>query len=105
MASDIQVYGTDWCGLTFGVREYLTNSRLTYDYYDVDRDPRAQDFVLAMNDGRRRLPMVVVQERVITNPTVAELQRVLDEHSIRSEFNGARRPLAAATPLPRSRRG
>ena len=22
MASDIEVYGTDWCGLTFGVREY-----------------------------------------------------------------------------------
>src|SRR5439155_4267263 len=105
MGSDIQVYGTDWCGLTFGVREYLTNSRLAYDYYDIDRDPRAQEFVLAMNEGRRRLPMVVVQERIITNPTVAELQRVLDEHSIRSEFPAARRALAAPTPPPRSRRG
>src|SRR5947208_237582 len=60
MANDIHVYGTDWCGLTFGVREYLTTSRLEYDYYNVDRDPRAQEFVLAMNDGRLRLPMVVV---------------------------------------------
>jgi glutaredoxin len=79
------VYGTECCRLTVGVREYLADSRLTYDYYDVDRDAGADEFVLAMNDGRRRLPMVVVHERVITNPTVAELQRVLDEHCIRSE--------------------
>jgi glutaredoxin len=85
MASDIQVYGTDWCGLTFGVREYLTKSHLTYDYYNIERDPQAQEFVLAMNDGRRRLPMVVIQERIITNPTVAELQRVIDEHRIRPD--------------------
>jgi hypothetical protein len=38
-----------------------------------------------MNDGRRRLPMVVIQERIITNPTVAELQRVIDEHRIRPD--------------------
>ena len=98
MASDIQVYGTDWCGLTFGVREYLTNSRLAYDYFDVERDARAHDFVVAMNDGKRRLPMVVVQERVITNPTVSELQRVLDEHSIRPESTPGRARIAAIPP-------
>ena len=95
MASDIQVYGTDWCGLTFGVREYLTTSRLAYDYYNVDRDPRAQEFVLAMNDGRLRLPMVVVQERVITNPTVAELQQVLDGHRIRPDLSASLRVRSA----------
>jgi thioredoxin reductase (NADPH) len=105
MTSDIEVYGTDWCGLTFGVREYLTNSHLTYEYYDVDRDARALEFVLAMNDGRRRLPMVVVQERIITTPTVTELQRVLDEHHIRSEFQTPRRPLEPPTLPLRSRRG
>ena len=40
MATETQVYGTDWCRLTFGVREYLTNARLAYDYHDVDREPR-----------------------------------------------------------------
>jgi len=104
MAKDIQVYGTDWCGLTFGVREYLTNSHLAYDYYDIDRDSHAQEFVLAMNDGRRRLPMVVVQERIITNPTVAELRRVLDEHSIHPASSAPRRPIAGSAPSGRFRR-
>ncbi|HWW82571.1 MAG TPA: hypothetical protein VNZ26_03155 [Vicinamibacterales bacterium] len=39
MASDVQVCGTDWCGVTFRVREYLTNSNIEYDYHDIERDP------------------------------------------------------------------
>jgi glutaredoxin len=83
MASDIQVYGADWCGLTRGVREYLTNSRIDYDYFDVDRDDEAQQFVLAMNEGRRRFPLVVVQEQVVTEPTIAILHSVIGEHALR----------------------
>ena len=103
MASDVQVYGADWCGLTYGAREYLTNARVAYDYYDIDRDPHAEEFVLAINDGRRQLPLVVVQQRALTNPTVAELQQVLEEHSIVPEFSGPRRPITALTPSARFR--
>ena len=82
MASDIQVYGADWCSLTRGLREYLMNSRFDYDYFDVDRDDNAQQFVLAMNEGRRRFPLVVVQEQVVTQPTIAVLRSVIDEHDL-----------------------
>jgi len=94
MATEIQVYGTDWCGLTFGVREYLTNARLTYDYHDVDREPQAEELMLALTDGRRRFPVVVVRKRVLTNPTRGELQRVLDDHRIRPERDRRRRAIA-----------
>jgi len=33
--------------------------------------------VLVLNDGRWRFPVIVVQHRVLTQPTVAILQRVL----------------------------
>jgi glutaredoxin len=79
MAETIQVYGTDWCGLTFGVRQYLTNARIPYDYYNIEQNPDADAFVLAMSDGRRRFPLVVVQERVLTSPTITELRQVLHE--------------------------
>mgnify|MGYP006195773177 CR=1 FL=1 len=82
MASDIQVYGTDWCGLTFGMREYLMRARMTYGYHDIDRDPDAERFVLAANEGRRRFPVIVVRDQVMTQPTVAELRRLLEEEDI-----------------------
>jgi hypothetical protein len=83
MTNGIQVYGTDWCGLTFGVRECLTKSRIPSDYYNIEQDPRADEFVLAMNDGRRRFPLVVVEERVLVSPTPNEMQQVLDEYRVR----------------------
>ena len=83
MTSDIHVYGTDWCSLTFAVREYLMNSRLIYTFHDIDRDPEAERFVLAINEGRRRFPVIVIGEQTVTQPTVAELQRILEEEDTR----------------------
>jgi glutaredoxin len=90
MTGDIQVYGADWCGLTRGLREYLTNSRIDYDYVDVERDDQALQFVLATNEGRRRFPVVVVQEQVVTQPTIAILRRVITEHALQPAVRTAR---------------
>jgi glutaredoxin len=76
----IQVYGTDWCRLTFGVREYLIKSHVDYDYFDIERDPLADEFVRTVNDGRQRLPVVVVEDQRVTNPTLAELDALLRDH-------------------------
>ena len=86
MATDIQIYGTDWCGLTRALREYLMNARFDYAYFDIDRDDDALRFVLAMNDGRRRFPAVVVQHRVLTQPSIAIVQRVVREHGLQPAF-------------------
>ena len=78
---EIQVYCTSWCGLTFRVREYLMKARLTHEFFDIERDPKAREFVLAVTDGR--FPIVVIEHHVITDPTIAELQRMIDAHAIR----------------------
>ena len=82
MDSDIQVYGTDWCGLTFRVREYLMKAQLTYEFFDIERDPKAREFLWAMTDGRFRFPVVVIEHQVVTEPTIADLQRAIDAHDI-----------------------
>jgi glutaredoxin len=82
IVSDIRVYGADWCGLTRRLREYLTNARFDYEYFDIDRDAIAQQFVRAVNDGRRRFPLVVVAQQVVLQPTIAVLRRVLSDLAI-----------------------
>ena len=82
MANEIQVYGTDWCGLTFRVREYLMKARLGYDFFDVDRDPQAHEFVLAMTGEHRRFPLVVVGDDVVAHATIPELERALNANAI-----------------------
>jgi mycoredoxin len=90
METVIRVYGTDWCRLTFGVREYLMRSRVEYDYFDIDRDPIANEFVRAMNDGRQRYPMVVIADETVTNPTLAELRTLLARNRVEGRPGAAR---------------
>jgi glutaredoxin len=85
VTSAIQVYGTGWCALTYRVREYLMKARLTYEFFDIDHDQNADEFVLAATEGQRRFPLVVVEDDVMAVPTIPQLQRVLDAHEIRSE--------------------
>ena len=87
MASEIQVYGADWCGVTHRLREYLTKARLSYDYFDVDLDDETHQVVLTATNGRRRFPLVVVEQQIVLDPTIALLQRVLSEYGIRPVFN------------------
>jgi hypothetical protein len=92
-------------GLTFGVREYATDLRLTYDYHDDDREPQVEELMLALTDGRRRFPLVVVRKRVLTNPTREELQRVLDDQRMRPEPGRRRRAFAENSTPSSSPRG
>lgn len=85
MASEIQVYGADWCGVTFRVREYLMHARLSYDFLNIEQDPEARQFVLATTDGRLRFPVVVVEDHIVVDPTIAELQRELESREILAE--------------------
>ena len=80
MASEIQVYGADWCGVTFRVREYLMKARLSYDFFDIEQDLEARQVVLAMTDGHLRFPVVVIEDDIVADPTIAALQRVLERH-------------------------
>jgi mycoredoxin len=84
MTTEIRVYGSDWCRFTFRIREYLMQLRVEYQYFDIDRDPRANEFVRTMNDGQRRYPVVVVGEDIVTNPTFAELRKILDANRVES---------------------
>ena len=83
MASEIKVYGTERCGLTHKVREFLMRARVAYEYFDIDCDSNAEDFVVLMTDGRRRFPIVVIENRIAVQLTTAELQRVLKEQGVR----------------------
>jgi mycoredoxin len=90
MTKAIKVYGTDWCRLTFGVREYLLIARIDYDFFDIDRDPAADAYVRAVGNGVRRYPVVAFPDEVVVTPTMADLVQLLRVHE--------------AQPAPRRRR-
>jgi thioredoxin reductase (NADPH) len=78
MESRVRVYGTEWCRLTYSLREYLMRSRIEYEYFDIDRNARADKFVRRMNAGVRLYPVVVIANEAVTNPMLAQVRAMLD---------------------------
>jgi glutaredoxin len=71
----VTIYGAEWCEDTQRALRYLRRLGAKHEYFDVDEDPAALNRAKALNHGRRRTPVVQVQDEVLvepSNPTLAE---------------------------------
>ena len=78
-ATKVEVYGTDWCGLTQTFRDDLSSSNVPFEYHNIERDSDAERQVTQMNGGKRKFPMVVIGDKALKNPAQDELDAVLGE--------------------------
>jgi glutaredoxin len=59
----IILYATRWCGDCYQARKFLKEHGIAYQEIDIDESPDAEDLVLRVNDGRRKVPTVQIGER------------------------------------------
>ncbi len=76
-ARQVHLYGTDWCPLTGGFRAYLKRHDIPFDYHNIEQDAAAEEAVKAMNNGKLKFPMVVVDDETMKNPPIDELEAAL----------------------------
>jgi mycoredoxin len=62
MAS-ITMYTTAWCGDCRRAKLFLLERNVAFREVNVDEDPDAEDLVLRVNDGRRKVPTFEVEDR------------------------------------------
>ncbi len=79
---DTAVYGTQSCPLTRGIREWLGEHEVPYDFFDIENDADAEERVRQMNSGQLKYPMVTVGDRVMKNPSDDELRDALSASDI-----------------------
>ncbi|MBX9679959.1 MAG: glutaredoxin family protein [Gemmataceae bacterium] len=73
----IMICGADWCGDTRRTLAYFDDQGVAYTYRNVDTDSGAMDWVEAQNDGKRKLPTVMIGEQVLSVPTNAQIDDAL----------------------------
>jgi len=61
--SKITVYSTSWCGDCRRAKLFLRERNVPFREVDVDADPDAEDLVLRVNDGLRKVPTIEVDGR------------------------------------------
>lgn len=82
----IRVYGADSCKDTWTARRHLEKLGASYTYIDIDRNTQAAALVERLNEGARRTPTILLEdrdddcehERVLRNPSETELDAALD---------------------------
>ena len=57
------MYSTDWCGDCRRAQLFLRERDVPFREVNVDDDPDAEDLVLRVNDGRRKVPTFEVDGR------------------------------------------
>ena len=74
----ITVYSAGWCPDCWRTKKFLKDRGVAFEEVNIEEDPGAEELVLRVNEGRRRIPTLRIGERFITcSPFNA--QRLADE--------------------------
>lgn len=75
----ITVYGADWCEDTQRSTRHLRRLAVPYRYINIDEDLDALERARALNNGRRRTPVIDMDGTVLVEPTNDTLTTALVE--------------------------
>jgi mycoredoxin len=59
----IRIYTTSWCPDCWRTKQFLRERGIPYEEINVDEDPDAEDLILRVNEGRRKVPTLEVAGR------------------------------------------
>ena len=63
MAS-IKIYSTTWCGDCRHAKRFLKDHGIAYEEINIEETEGAAEYVMSINDGKRKVPTFVVDGRV-----------------------------------------
>ncbi|MDO6738482.1 FAD-dependent oxidoreductase [Wenyingzhuangia sp. 2_MG-2023] len=75
--NNITLYGADWCPDCRRAKSYLDSNNINYTFVDVDIDQEATQKVESINNGKRIIPTVIINDKPYTNPDNAKLASTL----------------------------
>jgi mycoredoxin len=58
-----RLYTTSWCPDCRYAKQFLRERGVFFEEINVDEDPEAEDLILRVNDGRRRVPTIELDGR------------------------------------------
>ena len=83
----VQLFGADWCPDCRRAKSFLRDNGINFDFIDVDQYDWATAKVEAINNGKRIIPTILINDVPYTNPDNVKLTELLSiniekEHKI-----------------------
>jgi glutaredoxin len=60
---EITMYGTSWCVDCRRAKQFMKDRGVNFVEVNIDEDVDAEDIVLQVNEGRRKVPTIKVGDR------------------------------------------
>lgn len=73
MDQKLIVYGADWCADCVRIKSLLKQYGVGYSYKDIDSDPAIKEEMLGLVDGKNVIPVVVLNDTILQEPSNDEL--------------------------------
>ena len=75
---DIKVYGADWCPDCVNAKNFLSSKGIDFEYIIITNNDEAIAFLEKVNNGKRIIPILVVDGEIYTNPGINGLMKIIE---------------------------
>ncbi|PSK97383.1 mycoredoxin [Murinocardiopsis flavida] len=80
MTKQITMYTTPWCGFCKRLKSQLGREGIEVTEVDIEQDPAAADYVMAVNGGNATVPTLVFSDgTAMTNPSLVQVKAKITE--------------------------
>ncbi len=82
----IVLYGADWCPDCRKSKAFLNDSKVNYQYIDIEENEWAIPIITKINNGKRKIPTIIINDDIIlVEPENEELRKVLHLDEVKEE--------------------
>jgi thioredoxin reductase (NADPH) len=75
----IKIYGADWCSDCIVAKNFLSSHQIQFDYIDITDNDIAIKMIEKINNGKRIIPTILVDDKVYVNPGISELMKIISK--------------------------
>jgi glutaredoxin len=78
---NVAVYGSRSSPDTTRALQWLDSNQVQYEFKDLDEAPELNDYVAGLNNGKRVMPTIQIDNEILINPSETELKRAIQQAS------------------------
>jgi len=76
---NIKIYGADWCSDCIVAKNFLTSKQVIFEYIDITDNDIAIKFIEHINNGKRIIPTILVDDQIYVNPGINGLMKIITQ--------------------------
>lgn len=76
---NIKIYGADWCSDCIVAKNFLKSKQVIFEYIDITDNDIAVKFIEHINNGKRIIPTILVEDQIYVNPGINGLMKIITQ--------------------------